>query len=195
MTPFEIVILAAALCGLIMVAGGILLLYRGAITLTQASPDEAVSVEFKKMLKVTTRYPALGLFIIGLSFVVTALVFSKPENIKPLQVRGKVVGAKPSEITVRIYPGEWVIQPSSEGGIDFTIYPKMDLLLVEANAPGRSPLRYNKRLESQELKFGQAALGDIVFSEQGVSKPAADPANIVPVDVQLPPLSARGAFR
>lgn len=195
MSPFEIAILTAALCGVIMVGGGILLLSKGAINLAQTSPNDAVTVEFQKMLKVTTRYPALGLFVIGLTFVIAALVFSKPAKVNPLQVRGKVVGAKPSEITIRIFPGEWMVQPSSEGSIDHTIYPRMDVLLVEVDVPGHKPLRFNKRLNSQELRSGQAILDNITFSERGLPKPAVDPANIAPVDVNLPPLSSTGAFR
>lgn len=194
MSAFEMVIVAAALCGLIMVAGGILLLYKGAINLTQTSRDEAVTLEFKKMLKVTTHYPALGLFVIGLSFIVTALAFSKPPAVRPLEIRGKVTGSEPSAVTVRISAGQWMVQPSSEGSIAQTIYPKMDLLLVEVNAPGHPPQRHIKRLQSRELKSGTAALDEIVFSEPAVPKPNADPRNIAPVDVKLPPLSAQGSY-
>lgn len=194
MSPFDVVILAAGLCGLTMAAGGILLLYKGAINLTQTSPDEAVKIEFKKMLNISTRYPALGLFVIGLSFIVTALTFSKEPEVRPLEIHGRISGSEPSAVTVRISAGNWMLQPSSEGNIAQTIVPKMDLLLLEVNAPGYPPRRQIKRLQTQELRAGTAELDDIVFSENPVPKPNVDPRNIAPTSAPLPPLNAPGAF-
>ena len=48
MDTFDIVVILGALCGLLMVIGGMVLLYKGVITLNQASKQEAASLEFKK---------------------------------------------------------------------------------------------------------------------------------------------------
>ena len=77
MSTFDIVIILGGICGLCMVIGGLILLYKGAITLSQATPEEALSVEYKNMLKISTHYPALALFIIGLFFIIAAGVLSR----------------------------------------------------------------------------------------------------------------------
>ena len=55
MTTFDLSILSGSVCGLLMVVGGLVLLYRGAVTLNEASKEAALSVEFQKTLKITTR--------------------------------------------------------------------------------------------------------------------------------------------
>lgn len=194
MMPFETAVLTAALCGLIMVAGGILLLYKGAISLATRSGDEAVTLEFKKMLKVTTHYPALGLFVIGLSFILIGLVFARPPSIRPLVIQGSVSTTEPSAVTVRISTGRWMVQPSSEGSITQTIYPTMDTLLLEVNAPGFPARMILKPLDPGELKRGRVDLEPIVLGGTPVPKPAVDPRNIAPVDAPLPPLGEAGRF-
>jgi hypothetical protein len=64
-----------AICALLMVVGALVLLYKGAITLQQSSPDEAVKVEFKHLINIQTRYPAIGLFVIGICFLGASLFF------------------------------------------------------------------------------------------------------------------------
>lgn len=194
MTPFEMAVLTAALCGLIMVAGGILLLYKGAISLATRTGDEAVTLEFKKLIKVTTHYPALGLFVIGLSFILIGLVFARPPSVRPLVIQGSVSTTEPSAVTVRISTGRWMVQPSSEGSITQTIYPTMDTLLLEVNAPGFPARMIVKPLDAGELKRGRVDLDPIVLGATQVPKPAVDPRNIAPVDVPLPPLGETGRF-
>ena len=194
MTTFEMAVLTAALCGLIMVAGGILLLYKGAISLATRSGDEAVTLEFKKMLKVTTHYPALGLFVIGLSFILIGLAFSRPPSVRPLVIQGSVSTTEPSAVTVRISTGRWMVQPSSEGSITQTIYPNMDTLLLEVNAPGFPARMITKLLDPGELKKGRVDLEPIVLGAPPVPKPSVDPRNIAPVEGSLPPLGGPGRF-
>jgi hypothetical protein len=55
---FGAVVLLTALCGLIVVAGGIFLLAKGAITLASTSPTDALSVEWQKKFKLNTQVPA-----------------------------------------------------------------------------------------------------------------------------------------
>ena len=64
----DIVIVLAGVCGLLMVVGGLGLFYKGAITLQVASQNQAVKIEFFKQFKLTTQYPALAFFVIGLAF-------------------------------------------------------------------------------------------------------------------------------
>jgi hypothetical protein len=71
----DILALMGALCALTMVIFSFVLLYRGTITLQQASPQDAIKVEFQKVINVQTRYPALGLFVVGISFLIVSYWF------------------------------------------------------------------------------------------------------------------------
>jgi hypothetical protein len=181
MSVFDVVIVTAALCGLIMVAGGILLLYKGAITLTQTSDSEAVSLEFRRMLKITTHYPALGLFVIGLSFTVAGLCFSRPPAVHPFQLRGRVTGADPTVATLRISVGDFPVEmrPYSDGSVSREIYPpKMDKFVVEVIAPGRPPQWIPKKVDPEEMKTRTATFPDIALDEPQVRKPSGDPSTV-----------------
>ncbi len=74
---FELVILMCALCGVIMVIGSLLLIYKGIIRLKEASCDNSISVELMNQIKISTRYPALAFFVCGFVFLFTAIWFSK----------------------------------------------------------------------------------------------------------------------
>ncbi len=62
------------------VLGGLLLFYKGIITLQQVSdkPD-AVTFEFQRVLKIQSRYPAYGFFIFGLAFITLAAFYGRPD--------------------------------------------------------------------------------------------------------------------
>ena len=52
MTTYDLAIIGGTVCGIIMVLGGIVLLYKGAIKLEVASKDPALTVEmFEKKMK------------------------------------------------------------------------------------------------------------------------------------------------
>jgi hypothetical protein len=48
MTPYDITIIAATFCGIMMVAGSLFLLYKGAINLEVASKDPALAIDIFK---------------------------------------------------------------------------------------------------------------------------------------------------
>src|SRR5438128_11847637 len=101
-STFDAVIVITVVCGLLMVVGGMVLLYKGTITLKDSNPDEAIKIEFKRMINVTTRYPALALFIIGLAFTVVALYFVQHEAIPAFTIDGILQAAQPANATVYI---------------------------------------------------------------------------------------------
>src|SRR5215831_15103053 len=80
MTTYDMGAAAGCICGLLMVIGGMILLYTGAVSLNKTSKEEAASLEFKRLFRLTTHYPALGLFIIGLAFIVTSVILSRPPD-------------------------------------------------------------------------------------------------------------------
>ena len=69
MTAFDVICVVGAICGFAMVLGGLYLFNRGILTLDKADKQEAVSMEFKDLLKIQSRYPAYGFFIFGLAFM------------------------------------------------------------------------------------------------------------------------------
>lgn len=92
MTTYDIAAAAGCLCGLLMVIGGMILLYTGAVSLNKTSKEEAASLEFKRLFRLTTHYPALGLFVIGLAFIVISVVVSRPPDNR-ITMTGSLAGA------------------------------------------------------------------------------------------------------
>jgi hypothetical protein len=138
MTTYDLAIFGGTACGIIMVSGGIVLLYKGAIKLEVASQDPALTVEmFKEKLKLTTHVPALGLFVIGLLFVVSAIYFAQTTAVKEISIIG-MAEAPEEEITV-IVRSEWPVT-AHQGRVHAVIYPNLDVLWVQVSAPGYKPV-------------------------------------------------------
>jgi hypothetical protein len=136
MATFNCVIILGGICGLLMVVGGMVLLYRGNITLSQKSAKEAVSLEFKNMIKITTHYPALGLFIIGLAFIIVSAIFSKPTEVKPLEIVGRVNVDDTSAVTLAVYSRHGGTLNLNGKNIDEVVTPVLDVYKIEITAAG-----------------------------------------------------------
>ncbi|MGH8094630.1 MAG: hypothetical protein ACREIF_14360 [Chthoniobacterales bacterium] len=192
MTTLDWTIVSSAVCGLVMVVGGICLLYKGAITLQQAGPDEAVSLEFQKLLKIQTRYPALGLFIIGLAFVLVGLFYSP--KINPVTLQGKVDGADPSGVTIHVTSPEWsTLVPDSDGNFNMIVYPDVRRVEVLVQAAGCKPESRRFTLDASKTKDGVLALPKMAF-EAVAAKPAVGTIVAPPPNTALPPLEAKTTF-
>lgn len=192
MTTFDWTIATSALCGLVMVVGGILLLYKGAIKLEQASCDEAVALEFQKILKIQTRYPAIGLFIIGLAFIGVGIFSSKPSPIKPITLRGKIEGADPSGVIVHVKSAEWKsVAPDSDGNIDVVVYPDVQRVEIDIRAAGCKPETKHFTLPFENKSV--LPLPKMIF-ETVTAKPPAGAIAPTPANVQLPPLETQATF-
>src|SRR5438552_10524559 len=135
-STFDTVIVVTVICGLLMVVVGMVLLYKGAITLKDSSPDEAIKVEFKRMVNITTRYPALGLFIIGLVFTVVDLYFAQSQAIPPFTIDGKLQTEHPADATVLISYQVYKGNPDSDGTINQVVHPVLDNVLYQIVVPG-----------------------------------------------------------
>ncbi len=194
MTPFDWIVIIGGICGLFMVIGGMILLYKGNITLNKTSKDEAVTLEFRKMIKITTHYPALGLFVIGLAFIIVSAVFAKPKEVTSLAIKGHVNVDDPSSVTFFVYTGHGGLPRLTDREIDEIVYPHLKILKVDITAPGYSPPTITKTIGSSDIKKGIASLGEITFTNKKAEKPQTNPDNIKPVKEELPPLSAGGKF-
>lgn len=192
MTTFDIAVILAGICGLFMVIGGMVLLYKGAISLSQASKEEAVNLEFKKMLRITTHYPALGLFVIGLAFIIIAVSFSKSTQ-NQFKISGHVKGVDDlGSLKVLITVPGWAGETYADGQILASINPRMDILEVRLASPGYREIKIP--VETRKSKLGTISIGDVTFGNKVVEKPVVNQNNIKPVAQELPPLSAPAAF-
>ena len=136
MATYDLAIIGGTVSGIIMVLGGIVLLYKGAIKLEVASQDPALTVEmFERKLKLTTHAPALGLFVIGLLFVVSAIYFAQTTTVKEIPVVGVTENIEDITVTVR---SEWPV-PAHQGRVQHVIRPNLDVLWVLISAPGYKP--------------------------------------------------------
>lgn len=193
MTTFDVLVMLSGLCGVFMIVGAMVLLYRGIISLNRVSKQSALDVELKNMIKVTTHFPSLGLFIIGLVFIVSALMIAKSDS-TPLRIKGNLKAADLSSITIRVSPAQtWSIPASTSGTIEGTIIPVMYPLRIEVTAPGYDPSTQTMIVPAQNVKFGTISLGDIEFKNQ-VTK-GVKAGGIQPSSDALPGLSQAGAFR
>ena len=187
---FSFLLLSGPLCGIIMVLGGILLLYKGAITLSGASED-ALSVEFRKELRITTQYPALGIFVIGLLFVAIPAILGRPSETQPFTIKAKTVDVD-EPVSLRLIAGGWNQNLKHSGQIIETHHPYVDTLQIVVTAPGYRPL--TRTIQLSALDNGTADLGEIRL-EQTISRDLIS-SKIAPVPdhVQLDDINASGSF-
>ncbi|MDT8383461.1 MAG: hypothetical protein RRB22_03515 [Gammaproteobacteria bacterium] len=190
MGTYDYAIGGAILCGIIMVLGGIVLLYKGAIRLEVAAQDPALTVEmFQKELKFTTRVPALGLFIIGLCFVVLAIYFGQDVAATAIEVRGKTEGVD-EQVTIRLQ-SQWPID-AHQGQVHQVVRPQLDVLWVVVSAPGYKP--HYISFSRDELRHG-VDFGSVKLT-RATPRVEASAARIaeLPPGVAAPPLASGGSF-
>ncbi|RJG47745.1 hypothetical protein [Motilimonas pumila] len=175
MNTFDLLLLAGALCGVIMVAGGILLLYKGAISLSKTATPDAFTIAYKKELRISTQYPALGIFLIGLMFVFFSVVMGKP-NINTLTVTGTTTGID-EPVFISIKTGTWSSGLSHQGELVETFHPRLDTLQIVVSAPG-----YDNHVKTIQVDTAnkQADLGQITLTQK-VSKASLLESKIVPL--------------
>ena len=139
MTSFDFAIVIGAICGVIMVLGAIYLLKLGIINLKdisqqahseqanakskpseKAKSPDALTIAYND-IKISTQYPALALFVIGLAFVLGSAYLATPnprfaDFITKINVAAEKGIKLPSGATVQIYikPDELPIMVSEE---------------------------------------------------------------------------------
>jgi len=198
MTPFDYVIIAGASCGVCMVLGGMVLLYKGIIKLSEASADEALSIEYKKMLKVQTHYPALALFIIGLAFIISAAWLAIKESPRQFTVEATLNtgGVNPEMINASVEPTWRVpVQIFSGGEIQTSLappQPQQTLFELTISLPGHLEKHYP--VDPNKSSKGIISLGALDVGSQVADKPAVISGNIVAVPSSLPPVTAEPSF-
>ena len=190
MTPLAASILGGILCGIAMVVGGIALLYKGAIRLEAASKDPALTVDlFNKQFSLATRVPALGLFVIGLLFVIASMYVAKATDVPRIPVTGEVDGVD-EPITVTAHT-EWMLMAPQHEVTD-VLRPSLDVLWIRIAAPGFQPF---EKSFMRDTMNGQIKLGN-VHLERVVPKIEPKAANIAPAPFEAPKFDPRsGGFQ
>jgi len=193
-STFSVILVISACIGLLMIVGGMFLMYKGVITLQATPKTEALTVRWRKQFVLTTQVPALGFFLIGLAFVVFAMWFAKPVPDSPLRISGNVSGVQsPIKVSVRSEPG--VIErditdnnPSFTG----TVYPNLHTLVLDVTAPGYGPhqesFNEDKWLSNHSIDLGAVNLTKLVSESQ------PNPGDIEPIPFQPPPQSSEGTY-
>jgi F0F1-type ATP synthase membrane subunit c/vacuolar-type H+-ATPase subunit K len=180
MTPLTASILGGIACGIAMVVGGIFLLYKGAIELESASKDPALTVDlFKKQFSLSTRVPALGLFVIGLLFVGASMWVAMKTDVPRIPVVGEFIDMdEPINVTVH---KEWSVA-SSQREVNDVLRPSFDVLWVKMVAPGYDPLDMSF---SRDRMAGEIQLGKVTL-KRAIPKIEPRPENIEPVNFPAP---------
>ncbi len=188
---FEIVILIGAICGPIMVIGSMILLYRGAISLQAAATSDALSIELIDEIKLSTRYPALALFLIGFIFFISAAWFAQQGDAKKLTLEG-VVSSPDELVDIEIYlsAGPWKQDISDETGkFSILFHPNIESLHATVIAPGyeNSGVTRNVRINKGSVSIGTIEVGRRIVDN-------VVPKNDIPPRQADSALSSKGQF-
>ena len=193
----DIVVILGAVCGVLMVAGGMLLFYKGIVTLQEVSdkPD-AVTVEFKNVLKIQSRYPAYGFFVFGLAFISLAVVYSRPDQYPPITVSGEIddaVDPNATMISVTVPLTESALD--SNGKFKRIFRPDFSIVRVRIQAPGNDPATSTFGVETSESGRGLVAKFDPLKLRKVGGIPAQGAIEELPSGMDLPPPTMASGFK
>ena len=179
-----------------MVIGAIWLLRTGAIQLSEAAKGgKGINVDILNKIKIHTSYPAVGLFIIGLLFLLMAVWFSKPALSMPLNVVGEIKDVDPNAVTIKIEPANMAIDctPDSNGSIDRLFHADFQSVHVVINAAGYDPpfLQYTLRIRAQQI----ALPSKLKFTKIASTSPSPGQIQPLPSAAQIPPLHEGSGFK
>ena len=136
----DMLVTAAALCGVLMVAGALLLLYRGNISLDPPKEGaKETELEIAKILKLKTNVASVALFAFGFSFLF--LGFTNVDSAQPpIQLTGRILGVQPGEqVSVAVCGGPRPVSVGSNGTIDYSIKPDLEQFQVQIGKIGLLP--------------------------------------------------------
>ena len=192
--PFDLINLAGAICGIIMVCGGIMLLRVGAIKLSEAAKEGSFSVQIRKDIKITTSYPALGIFVIGLLFIVLSAYMAKPDKELPLSILGQLDVTDPGGVTIQVEPDQLAVNSALDatGKFDKTLHPYIRRVKVTIVASGYDPEKKELLLNVEKGKLVKIPDG-LIFTKVKAN-PGAGEIKAVAAGDKLPPPAAAGAF-
>ena len=184
---FSLTVMIAAIAGFVMIAGGIALLWKGAITLAATPGTTAIAIEYRKMLKVNTQVPGIAFFVIGTSLLLAAPLLASRNLMSRFELSGMTEGID-TPVTV-LAVKKWYLNTFSDGEIHDTLYP--DTSTLELNVTAAGYRAYSKWIS---LKNGSdIALGSIKL-DKVIDRIEADPAKIAPVNYSPPDIKVTGGY-
>lgn len=161
-TTVDVLAVSGALCSLLMVAGSLYLFNRGILTLKESNPDDAIKVEFQKVLSIQSRNPAIALFIVGVIFLAVSFWFYEANPVQPIMVSGTIQGddLKDARVSFSNQFGEFPIGGTQ---IKQLITPETRIITVQLLVPRRQPATTNAICDKnqQEVSFGVLQEGNL----------------------------------
>jgi len=171
-----------------MILASTFLLYRGIISLNSVSQENAVSIEFKNMIKFNTQYPALALFIIGVFLIYTA----KSNSHAPIWITGNMSNVDGYGDAIGCVTRTWPIQAGSNGVVAGTVDPSLYPLKVQITIPGyQRP--FTQIITPDQVKSGKIVLDNIGFGKRVFPDPSIPEMPSAPADTPHD-LCQMGAF-
>lgn len=193
MDTTDTLIVMTAMGGMTLIIGGLILLLRGAVSLTRCPESDGVArgLDFQfQGLKLTTDYPAIAIFALGLLFFGLAS-WRESQQTEIITITGRLENT-PQGATVYAAVPLIPVMSKSNGTIDYqlSIDPQTTYVWAVVVTPGNDQLI---SLDSAPLQrtsvIGSALRAD--FDDIPVGKPVKDmpPVSTVePVADQLPGL-------
>jgi hypothetical protein len=161
-TTVDVLAVVGALCSLLMVGGSLYLLNRGIVTLKEANPEEAIKVEFQKVLSIQSRYPAIALFVVGVVFLAVSFWFYEANPVRTILVTGKAEGNDLRDAVVNFTYLLGQTNPTGDGAVREEILPQIQQIRVELLTPRHKAGTAWAIIEKdqQEVSFGLVKQGD-----------------------------------
>jgi hypothetical protein len=194
---FDFIVVLAGLCGFLMVLGGLLLFYKGIITLQQVSdkPD-AVTFEFQRVLKIQSRYPAYGFFFFGLAFVALAAFYGRPDAQPTITLSGSIENVvDPQAARVVVLLPLWDTSLNVDGRLQRELHPDLKQVHIEIRSPGNDPPVYTTDVATTEKGRDRFARFDPVKLKKVGEQPPPGVIETVPAGVKLAPPDGSTGFK
>ena len=184
MSTQDLLALIGALCALLMVIGSLLLLYRGTITLEQANPQDAIKLEFQKVLNLQTRYPALGLFIVGIAFLAVSYWYEQNNGVKDAELQGMLQTDNPGDAIAEFVSSLGEAHVDSGNYFRKKVPSNLEEVEVTVRETGYEP--YSTAVHPNQTKKGTVSFK--VNLTKKLDKPQTDPSQVLALPAGLPPL-------
>ena len=185
-----LLIIAAAVCGIAMVIGAFVLVYRGIIKFEPPSNAQPSELEVFKIVKLKTNIASLILFVLGFAFLAIGFQNVSPAPPK-FTLAGRVTGiASDHTDSVLLYVcgGPWQGQVHRDGSFDFPIKPDLDTYGVMV---GRVGGQLGQHMSIGKRKSTGFAYGFVAIDKDGVANVGNIPLNEGDGSARAPQLNDR----
>lgn len=196
----NVIAIIAAVGGIILLTGSLILLYQGRITLqaiqdrvqqgkqSDRSNADALSVEIGQ-IKVKSQYPTIALFLVAAGCFWLALQYGKGQR---RLVSGILDDPNAKDYTVMYTGVMGVVYPDDKGEFEQEVPEDVHLVVLEIAKGGKEPQKfplYPAKETQWPVKCSLRATAGTSASPAPTFK--VDPAQVATVEKELPPLKAQ----